>query len=397
MKFRPYFILTFLLFLSLTKNTNAQSLDSLNTLKISLLTCGAGEEMYSMYGHTAVRIQNNVTGSDEVYNYGLFDFWDPNFLPKFLKGSLLYFVGKSSFSDFMSEYREAKRSVKEDILNISQDEAKAIRIYLENNLKPENRAYHYDFVYDNCATRVRDIFPPSLGEKFKWGPVFENNQQFTFRNVLDEYEKHNHWVKFGINILLGSETDKVMNNEQAMFLPDLLRNAMKSATLDGKPLIVKDLTLLQGTSHPEKSMNPAIWTMAGLLLFTMLVFFVPSLRFMKSSLTFILLFTTGLVGSLALFMWIGTAHRACNNNFNVLWALPINIFVAVTVFKPRFWHAIYAKIAVGLLMLTLVLHLAGIQSFPLPELLPLLFCLLYCYLFLIKRKVNKEKIAETSA
>lgn len=397
MKFIKNFILIFLLFLGLAKNTNAQSLDSVNSLQISLLTCGAGEEMYSMYGHTAIRIQDKGNGSDEVYNYGLFDFWDPDFYPKFLKGSLLYFVGKSTFSDFMSEYEEDKRSVKEDVLDINQAEAKAIEIYLKNNLKPENRAYHYDFVYDNCATRVRDIFPSSLGDKFKWGPVFENKQQLTFRNVLDEYEKNNHWVKFGINILLGSETDKVMNNEQAMFLPDLLRSAVKSSTLNGKPLVSQDSTLLPGAVRSEKTLNPAIWTMAGLLLFTMLVFFIPSLRFLKSSLTFILLLSTGLIGSLALFMWIGTAHRACNNNFNVLWALPINIFIAFTVFKPRRWHALYAKIAVGLLMLTLILHLVGVQSFPLPELLPLLFCLLYCYLFLIKRKVTDLKPAETIA
>src|SRR4051812_24672160 len=130
----------------------AQAQDSSNChVRISLLTCAPGQELYSTFGHTAIRITDSIRRTDIVYNYGTFEFDDPNFYMKFVRGKLDYFLSAAYYPDFMYEYQEEQRSVTEQVLNLSCTQKQQIVQALAINMQGANRMYKYDFVYDNCT------------------------------------------------------------------------------------------------------------------------------------------------------------------------------------------------------------------------------------------------------
>lgn len=360
-------------------------------IRISVLTAGTGTELYSMFGHSGVRVIDSTLHTDEVYNYGLFNFSDPEFYTKFTRGKLLYFVGKEDFNSFMSIYREENRNVMEEILDLSMEDKYRILRYLNENLKPENRSYKYDFLYDNCATRIRDIFPRNLDTSFHFGPVL-NAKKVTFRAILNDYLKTAHWSRLGINILLASRIDKEMTDEEAMFLPDMLFAGLKRSTYHQRVIVSDIRTLYKGKDQLKVGPNQPLWVMMGVLLLTLLIFFVKPLRTLKAVWTFVLLLISGLLGCFLLFMWFGTDHHSCGNNYNLLWAFPLNLIAAFTVFRPRKWHVPYSLLVVGLLLIALLVHAIGLQVMPLIEILPFLISLLYSYMFVYKRALGLRKV-----
>lgn len=362
--------------------------DTADQTRMSLLTCGVGDELYSSFGHTAIRYTDPVRGIDEVYNYGMFNF-GPDFLMKFTRGKLMYYVGIGSYHNFVEDYSYEQRSVVEQALNLNREQKSKILAFLKNNLKPENKYYKYDFLYDNCATRVRDVFPAILSTGFSFGPSLPEGRKISFRKIINEYQRNNHWARLGINIVLGSRIDKVMTNEEAMFLPDMLMQGMATAQLDGKDIVAgTPKQIVKGADRAVLSPNGPMWAMIGLLLVTMIVFFVRPLQVLKPFIALLHLLLSGLLGFMLLFMWLGTDHQSCANNYNLLWALPFNLPFAFTIFKPRKWHKQYSLIAIVLLILALMVHVIGIQVMAITELLPFFLCLLYVYLFIYKRAIG---------
>ncbi|HTO14315.1 MAG TPA: DUF4105 domain-containing protein [Edaphocola sp.] len=376
-------ILSLFLSLFIIGNLNAQ--DQPDSIEISLLTCGTGDELYSLFGHSAVRVVNHTAHTDEIYNYGLFDFWDPDFYVKFTTGKLLYFVGKDNYLNFLYTYEAEKRSVIEQQLNVNEKQKLDIIHFLEQNLLPENRAYRYDFLFDNCATRIRDIFPKELGKDFKFGNAIATEQSISFRNILNEYLKNSHWARLGINIIFGNKVDKKMSNEAAMFLPDLLMAGISTSTFQNQAFVSSTQQILEGTHKTNRSLNQPLWVMMSILLITMAVFFFPKLEKFRKIIAFLFLFITGILGCFLIFAWFGTEHQTFSNNFNLLWALPFNLMVSFTIFKARSWHKNYSIIALLALSLSVLISLTGIQEMPLLELIPFFFIMLYTYLYLNKR------------
>ena len=359
--------------------------DSGSHLRVSLLTCGVGDEIWETFGHTGVRIQDSSKGTDLVYSYGTFDGYAENFELKFMRGKLLYYITADDFNAFMQEYIQAKRKVEEQVILLPSAEKEEIYNYLKNNALPENRYYKYDFFFDNCATRIRDIFPRSLGAGFKFGETMPAGSHITFRNIINQYLARQQWERFGINLLLGSRIDKVMSNSDIMFLPDYLRTGIGNATVDGRKVATDPVQLLPDGVKPPGNLNePLILTLA-IALFTILGLTVRRLKVLGKIMTFLLLFVTGLLGCLMFFMWVGTDHQGCQNNFNILWALPTNLVLAFT----RKNKSRYALIAIILLVISLLLHLLQIQELPLLELMPLLVSLLFVYGTIFKRTAPK--------
>lgn len=377
-----------LLLLLSTFNLFAQNDTAADQTRMSLLTCGVGDELYSSFGHTAIRYTDPARGIDEVYNYGMFNF-GPDFLMQFTRGKLLYYVGIGSYVNFVEDYSYEQRSVVEQELALSPEQKSKILAFLKDNLKPENKYYKYDFLYDNCATRVRDIFPGILGAGFSFGNSLPEGRKISFRKIINEYQRNNHWARLGINIVLGSRIDKVMTNEEAMFLPDMLMQGMATAKLDGTAVVAgSPKQIVKGADRSALSPNGPLWAMIGLLLITLIVFFVRPLQVLKPFIALLHLLLSGLLGIILLFMWLGTDHQSCANNYNLLWALPFNLPFAVTIFKPRKWHKQYSLIAIVLLILALMVHVIGIQVMAITELLPFFLCLLYVYLFIYKRAIG---------
>jgi hypothetical protein len=204
-------------------------------IRISLLTCTPGTELYSTFGHSALRIVDSNNNTDLVFNYGTFNYDDPDFYTKFIKGKLPYYVDTSSMEVFMYEYEFFKRGVTEQVINISCDEKQKLLSALYENIKIENREYRYDFNYDNCTTRLRDILEKAAGKQLESKNILPKPGT-TFRNLIHVYLDRGgqQWSKLGIDMLLGNPMDKKVTNREAMFLPDYLLMAFDSSKLQNK-------------------------------------------------------------------------------------------------------------------------------------------------------------------
>ena len=220
-------------------------------LQVSLITCAPGAELYSVFGHTALRIVDSAANTDIIYNYGTFNFDDPDFYSKFVRGKLMYFLSQQSFSDFLYEYAYFKRGVTEQVLQLSPIEKKEIQLSLFENVREENRYYTYDFLYDNCATRLRDIiFKTNKENAFE--PKAFAEKGTTFRDYLHNYlsRAEMQWTTLGIDMLLGIGADKTMTTAECMFLPDYLAQGVSLSVEGRAKLVERDQVHLPNTQAP---------------------------------------------------------------------------------------------------------------------------------------------------
>jgi hypothetical protein len=316
-------------------------------LRISLLTCTPGQELYSTFGHSAYRVVDSTTNTDLVFNYGTFDFYDPDFYQKFIKGKLLYFVSVDSLPAFLWEYQYYKRGVTEQVIRLSCNEKQKMLAALFENAKEENKYYRYDFNYDNCTTRLRDILEKITGKPMQVKNILPHAKT-TFRHLIHDYLNRGGqaWSKLGIDILLGSPLDKKITNRESMFLPDYLMMGFDSTVSDNKPLVVEKNILI-----PEFAETKTRSVFTPFVVFSIIFLFITTLGFFRSGswklffklFDFILFISLGLLGILLLFMWFGTDHAMCKNNFNLLWALPVHLPMAFLLFSKKEWVKNYFR------------------------------------------------------
>lgn len=345
-------------------------------LRISLLTCTPGEELYSTFGHSAFRIVDSSSVTDVVYNYGTFNFDDEGFYIKFTRGKLLYYVSAENFADFRYAYETTNRGITEQVLNLTAAEKTAVQQFLNNNLRPENRSYKYDFFFDNCTTRLRDILKKNHDSSFISKPVMPAGT--TFRQAIYQYlDKNNKdWSKLGIDILLGSRCDGVMSATDMQFLPD---NLMKSLDTAGKSMIISYQDL-----YPINQDNNTAGLFTPLIVFTLLLLFIAAVSFVKNKYVQIalqgfdglLFFTVGTLGIILIFMWWGTDHSMTKNNFNLIWAWPTHFIISFFTGSKKSWVKKYFAFT------TAVLAMVLLAWFFLPQhmntgLLPLILLLIY--------------------
>jgi len=298
--------------------------------RISLMTCGTGEPMYALFGHAAIRVQDSLRGTDQVYNYGVFDFDTPNFTMKFMRGKLMYKLDIQEFRYFLPEYRSEGRSVTEQELLLNEADEQAVIAYLTNNYQPEKRYYLYDFFFDNCATRIRDVFENVLEDRLEYR--FPGNPSPpSFREAIDPYIGHNPWLDMGIDLLLGAPTDRAADERGLMFLPDSLSSNLGYAWVDGQEkLLGPKITHLEADPElkPQIKFEPVWLFLAILAIFVIIRRFLPHSRLLKI-MDVGFWAVAGLAGCLVAFMWWGTDHVATKWNWNILWLHPVQLFVAV--------------------------------------------------------------------
>ncbi|PZP41183.1 MAG: hypothetical protein DI598_18515, partial [Pseudopedobacter saltans] len=338
---RILFLFSILLTTIATSNSYAQQ-DS-SGMRISVLTCAPGPELYSTFGHTAIRVVDSATFSDVVYNYGVIgetlNYDDPRFYIRFMQGKIKYMLDAYSFRDFMYEYQSEQRSVWEQELNLSDIQKKELLAKLTDNLKEDKRYYKYDFWLDNCSTRPRDILYNSLSGLKLEKPIIQPNT--TPRMLIHSYldKAGQSWSKLGIDILLGQLMDKPINDKGAMFLPEYLMKGLTNTTNNGKPIVSTQKTILDLPSPIEPSGQYVPFTFV--LIFSVVYFGLYwLLRKKKNSykvLDSFLFFLTGLLGLLLVVMWTMTDHTVCKNNWNILWAIPTNVIIAFLNQKKRKW------------------------------------------------------------
>jgi|TARA_B110000438_G_scaffold36042_1_gene35784 hypothetical protein len=327
------FILLFFLFFYFTGVCYA-NLNSKN-YQFSVITIGPNQsELYSAFGHSGIRYKDDSLGLDYFYNYGIFDFDQPNFYINFLNGRLLYMVGRFDFNQAKKYYLSENRYIKEQVLNINDSQKIKLLAYLENNLKDENKFYLYNYVYNNCATKIRDAIDEVLDNKIIYK---ESTSELSIRNLMDIYLDHQKWGDLGIDICLGSEIDKNSNYFSSMFLPDFLFNSLEEATLpDGSNVVYKTyISEPINTSNTNYFITPFI---VFFLLFIVSLFI--SIKELKYGLRynkfdFLLFFLSGIIGCLITYLWFFTDHLSANN-FNIIWAIPLNLIISFFLFNTKF-------------------------------------------------------------
>lgn len=358
-------------------------------LRISLLTAAPGDELYSTFGHSALRLTDTVTNADIVFNYGTFNFEEPGFYMKFIRGKLAFYVSIDNYDNFIAEYQQDNRGITEQVLNLTCAEKYKIRDLLRENVRSENKFYKYDFTFDNCTTRLRDIIEKATDSTVKFGvPV---RTRASFRDFIYEYLDANdkQWSKLGIDILLGSRMDVAMTNRQEMFLPDYLLKAFDSSSVEGRPLVLEKHNLFKTQYAGDKKNNLAhpIFIFACLFVLIAFLSFSKSVFVQRMLISFdgFLYFLTGLLGLLLIFMWVGTDHFMCKDNYNLLWAWPANVIAAFYIHSKKKIAKIYI-LAYAIFNVILLVAWSFLPQHLNPSLIPIILILVLRSFISVSRK-----------
>lgn len=363
----------FLLLISL----NGQSLFSQSyplspQSKISILTCGSGEELHSIFGHTGIRIQEPSRGIDIVYNFGMFDFSTPNFYIKFVKGDMQYYVANGSFEHFMYSYRMENRSVFEQELNLTTEQKQKLFDDLNQAVFSDNRFYTYKFIDKNCTTMVVD----KINEQLEKPTIIKiGNIDESYRDVLNPYLANLFYEKLGINIIFGIRTDE---KAEQLFLPIELLKSLEQLKVNNKPIAGKTKTLFQ---QDETLLSKSWWN----TIYTFVLFLVLVVISNRNWIYMIFLFLLGSLGIFLSLVGFYSLHREVLQNYNVLLFNPFLIGLVYCFVKKNliwfkhFFHIILASFSIYFLFMLNKSHLF--------QMLPILVTAIII-LFKLRKRIN---------
>lgn len=346
---------------------------------ISLITCAPGGEVYELEGHTALRIQDKQ--NDVIVNWGLFDFNAPFFVYRFVKGQTDYMCGEMPTGAFLSHYIQSGRQVTEQVLNLTPEETRKIIAAINENLKPENRIYRYNYVKDNCATRPLDIISAALGDTIRLAvpPETLTGETPTYRSIMQANHRNYPWYQFGIDLLLGNGIDYPITRKEAAFAPEVLMHMMKLSAVGDRPL-VSDTNILYKSSDATEGPTP--WFLTPLACFSLLLvltIFVTlvDVRSKEISRWFDtqLFIVFGLVGCLITFLVFFSAHEATTPNLLILWLNPFCLLVPalIRVKKCAIFLVIYQIINIIAICVMIILMVRMNQNIN-PAFIPLWAC-----------------------
>ena len=388
----------FFLFLFLTVTALSAQQDQRS---LSLITVYPGDAIYSAFGHTAFRYMDKEKGIDRLYNYGTFDFRDPDFVPKFVHGQLDYFLGIANFPRALISYSmEEDRTVIEQKLNLTPDEITQVVYFLTENALPENRFYKYDFIKDNCSTRIQTVLDKTLGSDILYDQgVIAKIGEKSYRDYIRYHLKKSPWFDFGIQLVLGMPLDQKVLPSSSFFLPALVYDIMEESTFgDGRKLVSSTDILYRSTADPifdplNDPKNDPIKISPVFILFTLMLaaelvlIYLGCIRKKSwahrtlSSYEYTLVVLNFLAGLLIFYLWFISDHTATKGNLNLLWCSPLSLVFLITFFikgqsqKILRWASIFMA---SMCVLFMLIMLAGIQT-ACPAFIPVLA--LYTILF----------------
>lgn len=324
-------------------------------MQVSLLTCSPGTEVYSLYGHTAIRVKSYAAGGqDWVFNYGVFSFDQPHFIWRFALGECDYQIGALPYPYFAEEYEERGSAVYEQVLNLTAEEKWRVWGFLVENMRPENREYRYNYLYDNCTTRARDCIERAVGGEIVYP---ESDTVRTFRKIIHEYTADYPWAELGNDICLGAQADRPISEREEMFAPFYLldyvgRAVIRDAAGHERPLVLSTSEIVKGRTvqvRPEFPLSPSV---AAWLLFALVAVLTIVERWRRASfwpLDILLMALVGVVGLVVTFLFFFSTHPTVGSNWQVwvfnplpLLAMPWVVRCAVEGEKTRYhrWNAV---------------------------------------------------------
>ena len=375
-----YIVLTFILSV-VNATVGAQSMTNPDRIQISLLTCSPGKEVWAQYGHTAIRYYDKESGEDLAINYGIFSLDQTYFIPRFVLGMTDYRMGVQPMDMFLAQYSYEGRGVVEQILNLSVDDKEVIYKALQENMKPENVVYRYNYFFDNCTTRARDMLVNHLHGKVVYPPAEEDA---TFRSMIHKWNNKYEWSQFGEDLLLGVNADRKTTKSEQQFLPENLRSDFDKARYNGKPLVKETNILLDAeteVAEPAFPLSPLSIALIFAVISLVMMLFSYRRQQVYWAWDLALMLTSGLMG-IIFFVMIFSQHPCVSLNFILLFFNPLPLFFLYSTIKKK--KVIWWKIWGALIILGLFGSL--FQEIPLPILIVASFLLLHCIVHL---RINK--------
>lgn len=368
-----------------------------DSVRVSLLTCAPGTEIYELFGHTAIRYENPAEGKDLVFNYGIFSFNTPNFVLRFVKGETDYRLGVVPYSYFEGEYAVRGSSVYQQTLNLTDEEKQKIWDLLEENYRPGNRIYRYNYFYDNCTTRARDKIEDCIDGKVVYPQAEEG---VTFRDIVHRCTKGNEWDELGIDLCLGSEADVPIDGRKQMFAPfNMLEAARGAAIMQGdsvRPLVLSESKVVDVEPEEAKPGFPLspLSCVCILLVVTCIIVWLQ-LKWKKVIWAWdLLLFgAQGVAGCIIAFLFFFSIHPTVGSNWLIVLFNPIPlIYLPVMIYKAiKGRKDLYHLINMAYLTFFIMIMPFIQQEFNV-TVLPLALCLLVCstgHVFLYYRQNSK--------
>jgi hypothetical protein len=349
-----------LLFLTLLSSfCNAQTRLS-DKAEISVITCGPGQrELYSAFGHSAFRIQDASLGMDDVYNYGVFDFNQPNFYLNFARGYSYYKLAVYDYKHFEYQYIYYDRYIHEQKLNLTRVQKQKLYDFLQWNAQPENQFYRYDYFYDNCATKIPDVLVKAFGDSVTFDGSYVKTK-YTIRELTDLYLKHQPWGDLGIDICLGLPMDKKLTPYEYMFLPDFVEKGFAHATIkqggSTVPLVKERISIYESKEEiPPNGIASPLLVFSVFFILLAVISYRDIRRGKLLQIVDVIIFSVlGVLGILFLLLWVATDHRAAAKNLNLLWALPTHLMAVFAFIKNPKWLMNYFLAIAVLSVLLLV-------------------------------------------
>ena len=358
-----------------------------NSIRISLLTCAAGGEIYSLFGHTSIRYENPAQGIDAVFNYGMFNFNAPNFILRFALGETNYQLGVTDYEHFAAEYNYLGRDVWQQTLNLTEEEKERLVALLTENYRPENRVYRYNFFYDNCATRPRDQIERAVNGTLQYADNMNDySTGISFRDLLHRYSEGHPWSRFGMDLCMGSKADKPINRRLAMFVPFYVQEYFNKAKIvdkegQARPLVAKEEKIVVTGQTPADFITGGITPMQSASLLLALVAAISIYGIQKGKtfwgMDLILFPIVGIAGCILAFLVLFSQHPAVSPNYLLFIFHPFHLFcLPCMLFRVR-KRKISRYMLANFIVLTLFIGLWAIipQRIP-PAVLPLALCLL---------------------
>ena len=375
-----YIVLTFILSV-VNATAGAQSMTNPDRIQISLLTCSPGKEVWAQYGHTAIRYYDKESGEDLAINYGIFSLDQTYFIPRFVLGMTDYRMGVQPMDMFLAQYSYEGRGVVEQVLNLSAEDKEVIYKALQENMKPENVVYRYNYFFDNCTTRARDMLVNHLHGKVVYPPAEEDA---TFRSMIHKWNNKYEWSQFGEDLLLGVNADRKTTKSEQQFLPENLRSDFDKARYNGKPLVKETNVLLDAETEVAEPVFP-LSPLSIALIFAVISLVMMLFSYRRQQVYWAwdlaLMLTSGLMG-IIFFIMIFSQHPCVSLNFILLFFNPLPLFFLYSTIKKK--KVIWWKIWGALIILGLFGSL--FQEIPLPILIVASFLLLHCIVHL---RINK--------
>lgn len=367
-----------------------------DSIRISLLTCASGGEIYSLFGHTAIRYENFTRRIDAVFNYGVFSFNVPNFALRFALGETDYQLGVTEYERFAAEYSFLGRDVRQQTLNLTRKEKERLVSLLQENYRPENREYRYNFFYDNCATRPRDMIEKAIDGTLQYaGDMTGRETGLTYRDVLRKYCEGHPWASLGIDMCMGSKADRPISRREMMFVPFYVEEYFGTARIvdkagEERPLVSSEEVIVEtgltAADHREEGITPlqAAWLLFALVTAATLC----GIRYRKSLwvLDLVLFAAAGIAGCILAFMVLFSQHPAVSPNYLLFVFHPLHLFCLPWTIRSVMKRRKSRYMAANCVVLTLFILLWTIipQRFDL-AVLPLALCLLVRYSQAVRR------------